>query len=146
MRRESVTSSERETRCRVWPSNVPVVGGKPGGIPRPGAVMQYLDRYVSQYLPIEVEDIKLSGPFFRKIATGDDLPSDVYAWSVGGRSGSCQLLLKVIVPRHDRAPIPHPKRQSVDSRGVKFPRDGPAWAESQQRGGRQCFAWVAQRW
>jgi hypothetical protein len=36
-----------------------VKGGRTRDIPLPGAVTQYLDRCVSQYLPTEVEAIKL---------------------------------------------------------------------------------------
>lgn len=44
--------------------NVPVKGGKTRDIPLPAAVMQYLDRYVSQDLPTEVDDIKPDTPLF----------------------------------------------------------------------------------
>jgi site-specific recombinase XerD len=59
MRRESVATLRVRNLDAGWGlRNVPVKGGKTRDIPLPAAVMQYLDRYVSQYLPTEVEDIK----------------------------------------------------------------------------------------
>lgn len=43
---------------------MPVKGGKTRDIPLPAAVMQHLDRYVTQYLPTEVDDIKPDTPLF----------------------------------------------------------------------------------
>ena len=43
---------------------VPVKGRKTRDIPLPTAVMEYLNRYVSQCLPTEVEDIKPDTPLF----------------------------------------------------------------------------------
>ena len=52
MRRESVATLRVRNLDRGWGlRNVPVKGGKTRDIPLPAAVMQYLDRYVSQYLP-----------------------------------------------------------------------------------------------
>lgn len=65
MRRESVATLRVRNLDRGWGlRNVPVKGGKTRDIPLPAAVMQYLDRYVSQYLPTEVEDIKPDTPLF----------------------------------------------------------------------------------
>jgi integrase/recombinase XerC len=59
MRRESVATLRVRNLDAGWGlRNVPVKGGKTRDIPLPAAVMQYLNRYVSQYLPTEVEDIK----------------------------------------------------------------------------------------
>src|SRR5215813_238040 len=44
--------------------NVPVKGGKTRGIPLPAVVVQHLDRYVTQYLPTEVEEITPDTFFF----------------------------------------------------------------------------------
>ena len=37
---------------------MPVTGGKTRDIPLPTAVMQHLDRYVTEYLPTEIDNIK----------------------------------------------------------------------------------------
>jgi hypothetical protein len=41
-----------------------VKGGKTRDIPLPAVVMQHLDRYVPEYLPTEVDDIKPDTPLF----------------------------------------------------------------------------------
>src|SRR5262245_1953210 len=65
MRRESVATLRVRNLDREWGlRNVPVKGGKTRDIPLPAAVMQYLDRYVRQYLPTEVHDIKSDTPLF----------------------------------------------------------------------------------
>jgi integrase/recombinase XerC len=65
MRRESVATLRVRNLDAGWGlRNVPVKGGKTRDIPLPAAVMQYLDRYVTQYLPTEVEDIKPDTPLF----------------------------------------------------------------------------------
>ncbi len=65
MRRESAATLRVRNLDRRWGlRNVPVKGGKTRDIPLPAAVMQYLDRYLSQYLPTEVEDIKPDTPLF----------------------------------------------------------------------------------
>ncbi len=65
MRRESVATLRVRHLDRRWGlRNVPVKGGKTRDIPLPAAVMQHLDRYVSQYLPTEGEDIKPDTPLF----------------------------------------------------------------------------------
>jgi integrase/recombinase XerC len=65
MRRESVATLRVRNLDRRWGlRNVPVKGGKTRDIPLPAAVMQHLDRYVTQYLPTEVDDIKPDMPLF----------------------------------------------------------------------------------
>jgi integrase/recombinase XerC len=65
MRRESVATLRVRNLDRRWGlRNVPVKGGKTRDIPLPAAVMQHLDRYVTQYLPTEVDDIKPDKPLF----------------------------------------------------------------------------------
>jgi len=65
MRRESVATLRVRNLDRRWGlRNVPVKGGKTRDIPPPAAVMQHLGRYVSKYLPTEVDDIKLDTPPF----------------------------------------------------------------------------------
>jgi integrase/recombinase XerC len=64
MRRESVATLRVRNLDRRWGlCNVPVKGGKTRNIPLPAAVMQHLDRYVTQYLPTEV-DVKPDTPLF----------------------------------------------------------------------------------
>lgn len=65
MRRESVATLRVRNLGSGWGlRNVPVKGGKSRDIPLPAAVMQYLDSYVSQYLPSEVEEVKPDTPLF----------------------------------------------------------------------------------
>ena len=65
MRRESVATLRVRNLDRRWGlRNVPVKGGKTRDIPLPAAVMQHLDRYVTQYLPTEVDDVKPDTPLF----------------------------------------------------------------------------------
>jgi site-specific recombinase XerD len=65
MRRESVATLRVRNLDRRWGlRNVPVKGGKTRDIPLPAAVTQYLDRYVSRYLPTEVEEVKPDTPLF----------------------------------------------------------------------------------
>jgi integrase/recombinase XerC len=65
MRRESVATLRVRNLDRGWGlRNVPVKGGKTRDIPLPAPVMQYLDRYVAEYLPTEVDDIKPDTPLF----------------------------------------------------------------------------------
>ncbi len=65
MRRESVATLRV---CNLDPRwglrNVLVKGGKTRDIPLPSVVMQYLDRYVSEYLPTESDDITPDAPLF----------------------------------------------------------------------------------
>jgi integrase/recombinase XerC len=65
MRRESVASlrvRNLDRSCGL--RNVPVKGGKTRDIPLPAAVVQVLDRYVAQYLPTQVDEIKPDTPLF----------------------------------------------------------------------------------
>jgi hypothetical protein len=63
MRRESVATLRVRNLDRRWGlRNVPVKGGKTRDIPLPTAVMQHLDRYVTQYLPTEVDDASPTRP------------------------------------------------------------------------------------
>lgn len=65
MRRESVATLRVRNLDRRWGlRNVPEKGGKTRDIPLPAAVMQVLDRYVTQYLPTEVDDTKPDMPLF----------------------------------------------------------------------------------
>ena len=65
MRRESVATLRVRNLDRGWGlRNVPVKGGKTRDLPLPAAVIQYLDRYVSEYLPSQVEAIKPDTPLF----------------------------------------------------------------------------------
>ena len=65
MRRESVATLRLRNLDRRWGlRNVPVKGGRTRDIPLPAAVMQHLDRYVTEYLPTEVDDIKPDTPLF----------------------------------------------------------------------------------
>src|SRR5262249_16121833 len=65
LRRESVASLRVRNLARSWGlRNVPVKGGKTRDIPLPPPVMQYLDRYVSEYLPSHVEAVKPDTPLF----------------------------------------------------------------------------------
>ena len=43
---------------------VPVKGGKTRDIPLPAVVMHYLEGYVEQFLPTEVENVKPDTPLF----------------------------------------------------------------------------------
>lgn len=64
-RRGSVAALKVRNLDREWGlRNVPVKGGKTRDIPLPAAVMQHLDRYVSQYLPTVVEAITSDTPLF----------------------------------------------------------------------------------
>ena len=83
MRRESVATLRVRNLDRRWGlRNVPVKGGKTRDIPLPAAVMQYLDRYLSQYLPTESTTSsptrRSSGP---RLASGARARSD-YRWKV----------------------------------------------------------------
>jgi site-specific recombinase XerD len=63
MRRESVATLRVRNLDRRWGlRNMPVKGDKTRDIPLPNAVMQHLDRYVTQYLPTEVDDVKPDTP------------------------------------------------------------------------------------
>jgi site-specific recombinase XerC len=65
MRRQSVATLRVRNLDRRWGlRNVPVKGGKTRDIPLPAAVMQHLDRYATQCLPIEVDDVKPDTPLF----------------------------------------------------------------------------------
>jgi integrase/recombinase XerC len=65
MRRESGATLRVRNLDRRWGlRNVPVKGGKTRDVPLPAVVMQHLDRYVTQYLPTEVDDIKPDTPLF----------------------------------------------------------------------------------
>jgi site-specific recombinase XerD len=65
MRRESVATLRVRSLDRRWGlRNVPVKGGNTRDIPLPSVVMEYLDRYISEYLPTEAEDIKPDTPLF----------------------------------------------------------------------------------
>lgn len=58
MRRESVATLESETSTAVGPPQRPREGRQDSRHPLPAAVVQHLDRYLTQYLPTEVDDIK----------------------------------------------------------------------------------------
>ena len=65
MRRESVATLRVRNLDRGWGlRNVPVKGGKTRDIPLPAAVVQLLDRYVAQYLPTQVDEVKPDTPLF----------------------------------------------------------------------------------
>jgi site-specific recombinase XerD len=65
MRRESVaTLRVRNLDCAWGLRNVPVKGGKTRDIPLPAAVSQYLNRYVSDYLPSQVDGVTPDTPLF----------------------------------------------------------------------------------
>jgi integrase/recombinase XerC len=65
MRRESAATLRVRNLDRRWGlRNVPVKGGKTRDIPLPAAVMEHLDRYATQYLTREVDDIKPDTPLF----------------------------------------------------------------------------------
>jgi len=64
-RRGSVAALKVRNLDRGWGlRNVPVKGGKTRDIPLPAAVMQYLDRYVSDYLPTQVDVVTSDTPLF----------------------------------------------------------------------------------
>lgn len=68
MRRESGATLRVRNLDRGWGlRNVPVKGGKTRDLPLPAAVMQYLDRYVSEYLLSQVEAVKPDTPLFWSI-------------------------------------------------------------------------------
>jgi len=65
MRRESVATLRVRNLDRAWGvRNVPVKGGKTRDIPLPAVVMQFLEGYVTQYLPTVVETVTLDTPLF----------------------------------------------------------------------------------
>jgi len=65
MRRESVaTLRVRHLDWRWGVRNVSVKGGKTRDIPLPSSVMQYLEGYVSEYLPTIVEGVTPDTPLF----------------------------------------------------------------------------------
>jgi len=65
MRRESVATLRVRNLDGTWGlRNVPVKGGKTRDIPLPAAVSQYLDRYVSEYLPGQVDAVTPDTPLF----------------------------------------------------------------------------------
>jgi site-specific recombinase XerD len=65
MRRESVATLRVRNLDRGWGlRNVPVKGGKTRDIPLPAVVVKHLDRYVSQYLPTQVDEVKPDTPLF----------------------------------------------------------------------------------
>jgi len=62
-RRGSVAALKVRNLDRGWGlRNVPVKGGKTRDIPLPAAVNQYLDRYVSDYLPTQVDVVTSDTP------------------------------------------------------------------------------------
>ena len=64
-RRGSVAALKVRNLDRGWGlRNVPVKGGKTRDIPLPAAVNQYLDRYVSDYLPTQIDMVTSDTPLF----------------------------------------------------------------------------------
>jgi integrase/recombinase XerC len=65
MRRESVATLRIRNLDRDWGvRNVPVKGGKTRDIPLPAVVMQFLDRYMTQYPPTILEMATTDTPLF----------------------------------------------------------------------------------
>jgi len=65
MRRESVATLRVRNLDRGWGvRNVQVKGGKTRDIPLPAVVMQFLEGYVTQYLPTVVEVVTTDTPLF----------------------------------------------------------------------------------